>query len=63
MRLLRPVATTIARSTPLQAARAASISPSSTRWPRTFTCCWDWRLPRNSMVPSGQKRPSSPVRY
>ena len=40
---------------------AASISPSSIRYPRSFTC-WSTR-PRNSSAPSPRHRARSPVRY
>ena len=40
---------------------AASISPSSMRKPRIFTC--SSRRPRNSSVPSARQRTRSPVRY
>ena len=54
-------ATTTASRTRACSASRASISPSSIRKPRIFTC-WSFR-PRNSMFPSGSYRPRSPVRY
>ena len=52
--------TATASSTSGCSASALSISPSSMRKPRTFTC-WSTR-PRKSIVPSGSQRARSPVR-
>ena len=54
-RARRPLANLVCRS------RTASISPSSIRWPRIFTC-WSIR-PRYSMSPQGSHRARSPERY
>ncbi|RPK72270.1 hypothetical protein EES44_02890 [Streptomyces sp. ADI96-15] len=53
-----------ATATPPTSARArsaASISPSSTRWPRIFT--WPSPRPRKARRPSGPRRTTSPERY
>ena len=54
-------ASTAAWATPSRATRAASISPGSTRKPRSLT--WSSARPRNSRLPSGRQRTRSPVRY
>ncbi len=54
-------AITRASRTPGKADNAASISPSSIRKPRIFTCVS--MRPRYSSVPSGRKRARSPLRY
>ena len=46
---------------PAWSASADSISPSSMRWPRSFT--WWSRRPRHSRVPSARQRARSPVAY
>ena len=54
-------ATTTACRTPPTASIAASISPSSMRWPRILT--WLSARPRKSMRPSSRRHTRSPVRY
>ncbi len=56
-----PRASTTAARTPGKAPSTASISPGSTRMPRTLT--WWSRRPRCSRAPSARKRARSPVRY
>eukprot|EP00964_Phaeocystis_antarctica_P025696 scaffold14468_cov64-Phaeocystis_antarctica.AAC.7 len=51
---------TTASSTPGSARSACSISPSSIRWPRSFT--WKSSRPPNSSSPSAYQRTRSPVR-
>ena len=49
-----PATTATAPFTPGHPATAASTSPSSTLWPRIFTCCWESLRPRNSKTAPGQ---------